>query len=191
MAPVPHQIRGLVVGSYQFSLIAGGLIINCVCYGTSTLPDSRAWRIPVGLFYIIPSIIASLVAFIPESPRWLLRQNRTSEAKANLKLLRQGAFTEEQIEAEFRELQFSLEQEVEQGKFIELFQGTNRKRTTIAILVNVIHQITGQSFASSYGAIFVKSLGSINPFIFTIILSTISMFTIGTILLLSDHFGRR
>jgi len=70
---VPAPARGLVVGSYQLSLVIGGFIINIVCKGTSTLPDNRAWRIPLGLFYIVPTMIATLVFFTPESPRWLLK----------------------------------------------------------------------------------------------------------------------
>ncbi|KAH8895355.1 general substrate transporter [Thozetella sp. PMI_491] len=188
---VPGPVRGLVVGSYQLSLIAGGLVINSVCYSTSTLPDNRAWRIPLGLFYIVPAIVASLVLFIPESPRWLLRQNRVEEAKENLRKLREGAFSDEDIEFEFKELQYSLAQEVEQGRFVELFQGINLKRTGIAALVNIFQQATGQAFASQYGAVFVKGLGTINPFVFTLMNSGVSFLTIFIVLLFSDHVGRR
>ncbi|KAF4966850.1 hypothetical protein FSARC_5529 [Fusarium sarcochroum] len=135
---VPAQARGFMAGSYQLSLAIGGLVINSVCFGTSTLPDNRAWRIPLGLFYIVPSIVIAFIWFVPESPRWLLRKNRVDEAWHNLRQLRKGAFTEEQIEAEFKELRVSLEQEVEQGKFIELLQGNNLKRTIIVIAVNVL-----------------------------------------------------
>jgi SP family sugar:H+ symporter-like MFS transporter len=79
---VPTRVRGLIVGTYQFSLIVsptlinsdfgltlselGGIVINSICRGTSTMTDNRAWRIPLGCFYIIPSIVLSLIWFIPE-----------------------------------------------------------------------------------------------------------------------------
>ncbi|KAF7550904.1 hypothetical protein G7Z17_g5393 [Cylindrodendrum hubeiense] len=190
-AVVPADARGLMVGSYQLSLAIGGLVINSVCYGTSDIQDNRAWRIPLGLFYIVPSIVLSLIWFIPESPRWLLRKNRVEDAWLNFRKLRDGAFSEEQMEAEFKELRTSLEQEVEQGKFAELFRGINLKRTLIAVGVNFFQQAGGQAFISQYGAVYVKSLGTINPFGFNLITASINIVTMVTILLWADLIGRR
>lgn len=152
---VPASARGFIVGTYQLSLIFGGFVINAVCKGTSGIQDNRAWRIPLGLFYIVPTIVLSLIFFTPESPRWLLKQGRTEEARENLRKLRVGRFTEEQIELEFRELEAALSREAtfEKGKFREVFQGINLKRTTLVILVNFFQQATGQAFASQYGTI--------------------------------------
>ncbi|KAM0417138.1 hypothetical protein ACHAPT_012845 [Fusarium lateritium] len=188
---VPAQARGFMVGSYQLSLAVGGLVINSVCFGTSFLPDNRAWRIPLGLFYIVPSIVVAFIWFIPESPRWLLRKDRVEEAWQNLRKLREGAFTEEQIEAEFKELRTSLEHEVEQGRFIELLQGNNLKRTAIVIAVNFLMQASGQAFVSQYGAVYVKMLGTINPFGFNLITASINIITLTCILLWTDVIGRR
>lgn len=180
-----------MVGSYQFSLMAGGLVINLVCFGTSNIQDNRSWRIPIGLFYIVPSIVLSLIFFIPESPRWLLRKNRVDEALVNLRLLRQGRFSEEEIESEFRELRVSLEQEVEKGRFIEIFQGGNLERTLIAVVVNMLQQLTGQGFSSQYGTIYVKSLNTINPFAFSLITLSVALVIMTASLLWADHAGRR
>ncbi|RSL73661.1 hypothetical protein CEP54_000031 [Fusarium duplospermum] len=188
---VPAQARGFMVGSYQLSLAVGGLVINSVCFGTSSLPDNRAWRIPLGLFYIVPTIVVAGIWFIPESPRWLLRKDRVEEAWQNLRKLREGAFTDEQIEAEFKELRTSLEQEVEQGRFIELLQGNNLKRTAIVIAVNFLMQASGQAFVSQYGAVYVKMLGTINPFGFNLITASINIVTLTCILLWTDVIGRR
>ncbi|KAL5337947.1 major facilitator superfamily domain-containing protein [Aspergillus crustosus] len=68
---VPAPVRGFVVGSYQLSLTLGGVVINAVCYGTSHIGDNRAWRRSLGLFYIVPTIIAASVFFLPESPRFV------------------------------------------------------------------------------------------------------------------------
>lgn len=63
---VPAPIRGLMVGSYQVSLGIGGLIINGICRGTSTIQNNNAWMIPYGLYYIIPTFVACAIWFIPE-----------------------------------------------------------------------------------------------------------------------------
>lgn len=64
---VPAPIRGLMVGSYQVSLGIGGLIINGICRGTSTIQNNNAWMIPYGLYYIIPTFVACTIWFIPEA----------------------------------------------------------------------------------------------------------------------------
>ncbi|KAF5702758.1 RGT2-Sensor of high external glucose concentration [Fusarium mundagurra] len=188
---VPAQARGFMVGSYQLSLAVGGLVINSICFGTSSLPDNRAWRIPLGMFYIVPSIVVAGIWFVPESPRWLLRKNRVEEARKSLQQIREGAFTDEEIDAEFTELKVSLEQETEQGKFVELVRGINLKRTLIVMAVNFYQQAGGQAFVSQYGTIYVKSLGTINPFGFSLITSAISIVSITCILLWTDIVGRR
>lgn len=180
-----------MVGSYQLSLIVGGLVINCICFGTSGIQDNRAWRIPLGLFYVVPTIVLALIWFIPESPRWLLRQNRNEEALESLRKFRLGPYTEEEVQAEFSELKTSLENEVEQGKFIELFQGSNLKRTLIVIAVNFLMQASGQAFASQYSAVYVKTLGTINPFGYQLINAAINISTLTCILLWADLLGRR
>ncbi|KAL4867028.1 hypothetical protein BDV12DRAFT_172062 [Aspergillus spectabilis] len=188
---VPAPVRGFVVGSYQLSLTLGGVVINAVCYGTSRIEDNRAWRIPLGLFYIVPTIIAASIFFLPESPRWLLQQNRAEEARTSLQKLRKGSFTEEQIDNEFRELEFVLENEVEEGKFVELFHSKNLKRTLIVVMVNVFQQATGQAFTSQYGGVYVRSLKIFNPQLFTLMSSCISAGVMICMLLLSGKVGRR
>lgn len=45
---VPAPIRGLAVGSYQFSLGIGGLLVNSICRGTSEFKDDRSWYVYSG-----------------------------------------------------------------------------------------------------------------------------------------------
>jgi len=117
--------------------------------------------------------------------------NRIEDARKSLQRIRAGVFTDEEIDAEFQDLRRGLEKEVEKGKFIELFQGLNLKRTAIVVGVNFFQQVTGQAFSSQYGSIYVKSLGTVNPFKFSLITSGIGMATMIFMLLLTDKFGRR
>ncbi|KAF4413832.1 MFS transporter fmqE [Colletotrichum fructicola] len=188
---VPSEIRGFAVGSYQFSLMFGTLIVNSVCRGTSTLEGNPSWRIPMGLFYVIPVIVMCLIFFIPESPRWLLTQDRVEEAHASLKKLRVGTITDVEIDEQFAALQYALKQEVEQGKYWELFKGVNLKRTAVVMVMNFFQQATGQAFASTYGAIFIKDIGTVNPFTMTIVNAIVNLVMVFIGLYLTDRVGRR
>lgn len=37
-----------------------------ICRGTSTLSSSAAYRVPFGLFFVVPTFVAATVLFIPE-----------------------------------------------------------------------------------------------------------------------------
>ncbi|CAK7210100.1 hypothetical protein SBRCBS47491_000656 [Sporothrix bragantina] len=193
---VPGPIRGLAVATYQLSIGLGGLVINGACFATNnSFTDNRSWRIPLGLFYIVPATIISGIWFVPESPRWLLQQHRVSEARQNLGLLRKGSrryATEADIDQEFEELQNQLARESEKGTFMEMFRGrTNIKRTLIVVLINFFQQASGQGFVSQYGAVYVKSLNTFNPTMFSLMNSGISVAVIIAVLIAADKLGRR
>ncbi|KZL68472.1 sugar transporter [Colletotrichum incanum] len=188
---VPAPVRGMIVGTYQLAIGLGGLVINSICRGTSSFQDSRAYRIPFGLFYVVPTIVICLIWFIPESPRWLLLRDRVEEAKKAHYLLREGTMSDADIEHKFSEIQHSLLEEPEQGRTKELFQGVNLKRTAIAVGMSFFQQATGQAFASQYGAVWVKSLGTLNPFDVTLGSSALTSGMIILCLFLADRVGRR
>jgi SP family sugar:H+ symporter-like MFS transporter len=188
---VPAPVRGLAVGTYQLCIGCGGLVINCIAHATSTFKDGRAYAIPYGLFYVVPIIIICLIWFIPESPRWLMTVNRMEEARAAHKKYREGTMSDEAIELEFNQLHQALLDEPEQGHTIELFQGVNRKRTAIVVGVNFFQQATGQAVASQYGTLFVKSLGTVNPFNIAVSNSVLGVATLVVALLTADKIGRR
>ncbi|KAF5719120.1 RGT2-Sensor of high external glucose concentration [Fusarium mundagurra] len=52
------------------------------------------------------------------SPRWLLTRDRQEDALKSLRLLRQGAYTDDEIEHEFREMQNAFNNTVKKGSFM-------------------------------------------------------------------------
>ncbi|KAH8799475.1 general substrate transporter [Xylogone sp. PMI_703] len=188
---VPREVRGLVVGTYQLMLNLGGLIMSIICQATSSLEGDKQWRIPFGLFLVIPSFVASAIWFIPESPRWLLLNERGEESLDSLTKLRRGRFNTEQIQSEYEELRISLELEVQQGKYSELFKNPDSKRTWITVGTNFFLQITGQVFTAKYGTVYIKSLGTVDPFTMTVINQVINTVAVIVAMTLLDRLGRR
>ncbi|RYP91456.1 hypothetical protein DL770_002395 [Monosporascus sp. CRB-9-2] len=168
----------------------GQLIQSLICRATSELEGDKSWRIPLGLFFIIPTIIACGVWFVDESPRWLLIKGREEEARASLQALRQGKFSQAQIDAELEEQKASLAMDAEKGNLKEIFSGTNLKRTLIVIGVNVFLQLTGQNFSTVYGTTFIKSIGTINPFTMNSVNIAVNITMVLVTQLLTDITGR-
>ncbi len=76
----PAASRGKLVGLFQFNIVCGILVAfvsNYLLFGVSE--ESWRWMLGVQAF---PSLVYFvLVFFVPESPRWLIKQKRSSEAE--------------------------------------------------------------------------------------------------------------
>jgi SP family sugar:H+ symporter-like MFS transporter len=128
--------------------------------------------LPSILFRVVPSVVASLIWFQPESPRWLLSQGRTEEARVSLRRLRRG--NDEEVEIELQTIIQALEKEraAQRGAnatYWDIFKGTNAKRTMISVLTGFFQQATGQVFSSLYGPVIVSQLGAMPTFTFTLV----------------------
>ena len=69
-------IRGRIVSLQQWSITWGIVFQYFIQFGCSYINGVASFRIPWGL-QIIPAIVLSLgMTVFPESPRWLIDQNR-------------------------------------------------------------------------------------------------------------------
>ncbi|KAL1897614.1 hypothetical protein Sste5346_003920 [Sporothrix stenoceras] len=187
---VAAKIRGTVVSGFLFFRIIGSLITGCVGYKTANWPGDKSWQTPVVVMFVVPTIALLFCWVIPESPRWLLRVGKDEQA---LKALRSICVARPgmDIEMELVLLKESLELETEKGTWLDLFRGTNRRRTGVAMITNFFALATGQSFAAVYQTIFLKTLNTINPFLFNILSSAAGVVGAAVFLSLVDRVGRR
>jgi hypothetical protein len=80
---------------------------------------------------------------IPHSPRWLLSKDREEEALAALKRLRPKADAEDgTCEAEIQTIRAALQEHVHKGPWIDLFRGTNLRRTMLVIVFYFYQQVS-------------------------------------------------
>ncbi|KAK1842858.1 hypothetical protein CCHR01_14501 [Colletotrichum chrysophilum] len=187
---VPAKIRGMLVSGYMIGRLLGTIIISCVSFATSTWTGDSSWKTPVAVLFSIPSLMILVTALVPESPRWLLGKEEYEEALVNLKGLNDGRAGFDG-ETELAAMKANLEQHTEKGSWADLFRGTDLRRTAIALLPPFFSQATGQAFANVYGTIFYQSLGTINPFVLTIISQCFGLIGSLSFMLLVDRAGRR
>jgi MFS transporter, SP family, sugar:H+ symporter len=126
-----------------------------------------------------------------QSPRWLILKDRQEEAMQSLRRLRAGKFSEEEIESEFRMMVIAIQQDRQKGTFFDIFRRQHIRRTIVVVGANFFLQGTGQNFTSIYGALFVKSLGTVNPFTITVTIAVVNTVTAFLAMMLLDRVGRR
>ncbi|KAM5362690.1 hypothetical protein ACJA88_013886 [Fusarium oxysporum] len=76
----PRQ-RGIVGSLFGSFFFLGAIVSTWTTFGTLHISSSWSWQIPT-LMQILSAVIqASLIMFVPESPRWLVKMGRNAEAK--------------------------------------------------------------------------------------------------------------
>jgi hypothetical protein len=74
------RIRGKLVVVGSLSNTAAFCLSNWMNYGLYFTGGALQWRFPLAFQLIFPLVVAAVLPFLPESPRWLLLQDRHEEA---------------------------------------------------------------------------------------------------------------
>ncbi|KAI0518040.1 lactose permease [Xylaria bambusicola] len=75
--------RGTMAGMYNNFWWVGNILAGWTTYGTNLhIKNSWAWRTPTVVQAGIPAVVAVFILFFPESPRWLIHNDRAEEALA-------------------------------------------------------------------------------------------------------------
>lgn len=190
----PALLRGFMVGSIQLLLTFGSLIAGIVNESMSKRSDQSGWQIATALQAFPAVMILCLIWFTPNSPRWLVFNDRSDEA---LKVLR-SVRKKEAMENGQPELEIAAMREDGQigkqkkGSWAELFNEKNRRRTIIACTIMGFQQLTGVTFSSSYGPTFYRQVGlSDMAFVYAVLNNATSVVTALLAMVFFDIFGRR
>jgi sugar porter (SP) family MFS transporter len=72
--------RGVCTGIFNTFWYVGGIPGSFVPYGTSRIPGTQSWRIPIWLQLIFAGIVLVCSPFLPETPRWLIANDQHEKA---------------------------------------------------------------------------------------------------------------
>ncbi|GAB7359659.1 hypothetical protein MBLNU230_g6838t1 [Neophaeotheca triangularis] len=193
---LPKWIRGFIIGSYQLAITIGLLLAALVNYGTENRNDSSAYRIPLGIQFAWSLILAGGLAFLPETPRYLIKAGKDSKAIKSLTQLRRLPADHPAIQAEFEEIHGNYEYEKSLGSasYLDCFRGDIGKRTMTGIGIQCLQQLVGVNFIFYYGTTyFSNNYGDALPDAFILQTITNVVNVVGTFpgLYVIDAFGRR
>lgn len=194
------DIRGRVTALQQFMLGVGALVATAIGYGTYTgLGDDNSgqWRIPLGIQNVPAVILAALILFFPESPRWLIDHGRQEEGLQTLaKLHAHGDVNDAWVRAEYDQIleRLAMEHEASAKSYSELFTDKSCfRRLWLAISVQVAAQMTGVSAIQYYSVAIYAKIGiqGDETLRYQMISSVIALVAQFICMLVIDRTGRR
>ncbi|KAK8054355.1 hypothetical protein PG996_013656 [Apiospora saccharicola] len=164
----PPQYRGTLAGMYNTFYYFGSILATSAVYGAHKhLSDTDMdWRLPLWLQMVCPGIVAVLIMFFPESPRWLVGKDRHEEARAFLvKYHANGDANHPLVDLEMSEMIESLRVEpiTEWRNFFDLRvlvrTRARRYRTMLNVVFAWFGQFSGNNVVSYYMPYLLDNVG--------------------------------
>lgn len=189
----PKWIRGTVVGAYQLAITIGLLLAAIVNNSTKDRNDTGSYRIPIAVQFIWSLILVFGLLLLPETPRYLIKQDNYDKAAVSLGKLRRLPPNHPAVLEELNEVQANhhYEMSIGQASYLECTRGTVGKRLLTGCLLQALQQLTGVNFIFYYGTQYFKNAGFQNPFIIQVITNTINMASTLPGLYAVEKLGRR
>jgi len=154
----PARIRGRMVSLNQFAIIFGMLVVYFVNYfiagsGDETWNTQTGWRWMFGSEALPALMLLGLLFLVPESPRWLTKENRRDEAFGILARVGGSDFAKKEM--------FEIEDALgHEGESVgQLFRPGMKIVLIIGVALAVLQQVTGINVFLYFGSEIFENLG--------------------------------
>lgn len=147
------------MAGYQFCITIGLLVASCITYSTSDWSSRSAYRLPIGIQFIWCTILGVGIAFLPDSPRYFVKNGNLNDARHALSVLRGQPEESEYVQYELAEIVANEEYEKRLiptttwfGSWASCFSGSlwksnsNLRKTILGTSLQMMQQWTGVNF---------------------------------------------
>lgn len=126
------------------------LIAISSAFSRISIMDVSSFRVIFAAGWAFPAALAVGLAFMPESPYWLVMKGRHDDARKSLIRLSNGR---EDVEGRLVQIQHTIEAErrlgAEKTSWQELFRGTNLRRSRIIVICFYMPVVVGSVISSN------------------------------------------
>ncbi|KAI2465816.1 hexose transporter [Annulohypoxylon bovei var. microspora] len=152
---LPLKWRGVGLAIFMDFFYVGGLLSSGITYGTSKISTTWAWRLPSILQALFMVLAVIVLPWVPESPRWLVYQDRHAEALNVIAVTQaDGNLEDPVVLLTYQEITDTLQTEVESGQktgYLELVKSKrSMTRLMLALSVAVISMASGNNIITFY-----------------------------------------
>ncbi|KAJ3461952.1 hypothetical protein MRS44_010505 [Fusarium solani] len=205
VAPAAH--RGRLITTNIIFVTGGQVIAYIIGWLFSTYgSEATGWRWMVGLGALPALVQGGMIAFMPETPRWLVKVGRSVEAKNVIQRVNGGA-SQHDADVVVREIELEAREEYEAqrlrdhqtsgrwkrlGAWEALFsEGRNRRALAIACLLQGFQQLCGFNSLMYFSATIFTAVGFESPTLTSLVVAVTNFLGTVAALGLVDRIGRR
>ncbi|KXH57965.1 maltose permease [Colletotrichum salicis] len=162
----PVKMRGICLVLVNTMITVGQWLNSATVLASDHYHNDLSWRIPLITQLIPPGLLLCGLAFLPESPSWLLIKGRREEAAKSYRRFNGPNFDVNAALA-VATVAIAKEQEAkkeqESARWVDCFKGVNGRRTAIIVMVYLSQQAIGVNFVSGYLTYYFRLAGINNP----------------------------
>jgi sugar porter (SP) family MFS transporter len=147
----PREKRGSIVTLNQIAIVTGILLAYATNWALAATGND-AWRWMFGSAAVPALSFLICLRFVPESPRWLLQQNRFAEADAALSVIGGSTSLSDRLE----EARLAISAELPAAGWLRRF----RRPLLLAVVLAALQQMTGINTVLYYGALLFATQGN-------------------------------
>ncbi|KAF7354395.1 MFS transporter, SP family, general alpha glucoside:H+ symporter [Mycena venus] len=179
-------------GILQMFWAVGSIIVGAVTFVYNTRLDESAYKIPIALQWLFPTPLMILMFLAPESPWWLVRKGRHEQAARSIERLgRKSRLNAGETVAMMRRV-VELEKSITAPNYLELFRGSDLRRTLIVCGIYAAQNLAGNLIANQAVYFFEQAGMTTNlAFALGLITSALQMIFVMLSWILTTYFGRR
>ncbi|KAI4602234.1 hypothetical protein KJ359_009472 [Pestalotiopsis sp. 9143b] len=151
-----HRGRDVIAAGIFMCL--GYALCNWIDFAFYFIPHSTlSWRLPLAVSFVMSLMVAAFVFFLPESPRWLVRANKVSQATRSLAALKDLPEDHAAIRTEIAQIESSLESPAAQNtSLLKMFSKDDDERLfyrfCLCFALQFFQQMCGGNLISVYAS---------------------------------------